>query len=231
VPITALTILVPVIAGRVIRRVSRSYHHYRGYWQGLITLCCVGVVGVMDWILPYEPYSIVFGTIYGLIGLMFFRRGVVKLLSHRARTDKTTSTIYICTCLLFIPVFIGCMVADRYTDLGQFGWTGVIPTVYLLVFWARDYIQRVFKAITHRFRRRGSLKSPSTAIRSRTGLMESGEYQTALSHSGSSHPGHQKVSTSADSGIAATGSDDNIRTRMQPHRPSSRTGFMTDQGG
>lgn len=128
-PVTFATILLPLVAGPIVRYIVKFSYHNRAYSR--IALSVLGVAGeaIAAASLPFFAYLIIFGFAYGTLALVMLSRA-----SLSGRNQLLWAS--------FAAVFAYSFLVDFYVDV-YIQITGFMPLVFLILALFRSDIRRV----------------------------------------------------------------------------------------
>lgn len=130
VPVTIATIVLPVIAGTILRIVLIAFRRYNSYLRWTLPLLCLGAVTALNIMISEFIYTIIFGVPLGGLAL-----GMLIQVSYTGKQQvlwcafAALFAYSICIDLVFLSI----------------GLTGYLPLIFLSLFWLRKDIRTFFK--------------------------------------------------------------------------------------
>lgn len=132
VPVTIATMILPVIAGNIIRSSWKSFRRYNSYWRWSLPFLGLAIVIVMDVLLPQHIALLIFGVPFGLLALTMLVR--VSAVGQGQR--------------LWCAFAILCgytITLDAFAISGTMNLTSYVPLAFLSLFWLRNDIRSFFR--------------------------------------------------------------------------------------
>ena len=127
-PTTLTTILLPLIAGPVLRLTLKTFHRNRIYLRPLVALLCLGAFVVMDFFIPGIIYLSLFGVSFGSVA------GYTLI---RASYTGRNQLIWCGYSIIFAASFA----MDRL--IGTLGICGYTSLIYLISVWLRPEVEEL----------------------------------------------------------------------------------------
>jgi hypothetical protein len=151
VSLTAVTILLPIIAGPISRWTVRSFSHYKNYWRVMVLLLGLGAIVALSRSTAYTIYQWIVICPQGVLALWMLYRAW--------RTEKGKLIVSTYLTILVVCIELSLFVTR---SLQSFPFTG-IPPLYLFIVWIQEDILSFFAGPLRMIRQRfGRLKIPQT---------------------------------------------------------------------
>jgi hypothetical protein len=151
VSVTAVTILLPIIAGPISRWTVRSFSHYKNYWRVMVLLLGLGEIVALSRSTAYTIYQWIVICPQGVLALWMLYRAW--------RTEKGKLIVSTYLTILVVCIELSLFVTR---SLQSFPFTG-IPPLYLFIVWIQEDILSFFAGPLRMIRQRfGRLKIPQT---------------------------------------------------------------------
>lgn len=145
--VTAITILLLIIAGPVSRWTLRSIFHYKNYWRAIVLVLGLGVIIALSELTYYLVSLVVFSVPQGLLGLWLLYR------AWKTNKGKVRFTAY-------MTILVVCIFLDL-NIFASFSFTGILPPLYLFIVWIQEDIRRFFAPALEKIGERfGHLRMP-----------------------------------------------------------------------
>ena len=130
VPLTIATIVLPIIAGAILRIILIAFRRYNSYLRWTLPLLCLVAVTALDIIIPDYIYIIVFSVPLGGLAL-----GKLIQVSYTGKQQLLWCA--------FAALFAYSICIDLFFHF--IGLTGYLPLIFLSLFWLRKDIRTFFK--------------------------------------------------------------------------------------
>jgi hypothetical protein len=131
--VTALTIIVPLVAGGKFRVLLRFSYNYQHYWHFAVLVIILAVPIVLDLFIP----PLVFTLIFALPQWLFCLWQLLK--AHFTRKQRKRWTVYATLLIFCVGIDLLPQNTMRVAQVTYFGYnigiTGFLPPLYLFIFW------------------------------------------------------------------------------------------------
>jgi len=131
--ITAVTIVMPLIASTVFRAILTSINRYKTYWRMAILIVGIPVLITLDIFLPPLILSLLVGIPQGMLALVNWSRVVQR----QKKWKRWNGYITLLTACLYLDILFAKSVHDEPNALNSTGHylvlTGILPPLYLFV--------------------------------------------------------------------------------------------------
>lgn len=130
---TAITILLPLIAGTTFRTTLRSFNHYKSYWRVSLFVPVLAAVITLDVVIPPAVFLIVSAVPQCIF--VVWRLGWAHIKGRQKKRWIGFATV-LGVCIVSDLSIPGATQARKIINFGgNIGLTGWIPTSYLFVVW------------------------------------------------------------------------------------------------
>ena len=130
-PTTLATILLPLIAGPVLRWTLKTFHRNRIYLRPLVALLCIGALIALDWFVSPTVYLYLFGISFG---------SVAAYTLIRASYTGRDQLIWCGYSVTFAASFT---MDNLIASLGNVGICGYMSITYLILVFLRPEIEEI----------------------------------------------------------------------------------------
>jgi hypothetical protein len=149
VSLTAVTILLPIIAGPISRWTVRSFSHYKNYWRVMVLLLGLGAILALNSSKATTISLLLVGCPQGVLALWMLYG------AWKTGKDKIIVSTY-------LTILIICLELDLSVTT-SFSFTAILPLLYLFIVWIQEDILSSFAGPLRMIRQRlGRLKLPQT---------------------------------------------------------------------
>ena len=130
-PTTLATILLPLIAGPVLRWTLKTFHRNRIYLRPLVALLCLGALIALDYFIPPTIYLFLFGISFGSVA------GYTLIRASYTARDQLIWCGYSVT-------FAASFTMDNLIrSLANVGICGYMSLMYLILVWLRPEVEEL----------------------------------------------------------------------------------------
>jgi hypothetical protein len=131
--VTALTILLPLIAGPTFRATLRFSYNHKNYWRIAVFLIVLACLIILDIFIPPAIFLGIFGIPQGIIALWKLWQAEIYG-KEKKRWAAYTTLLAVCVAIDLVPP--GATVVTGFIHFGQnIGVTGFFPSLYLFIIW------------------------------------------------------------------------------------------------